>query len=73
MEGKQESRQILITTYLLTVVSICRVMGRRALSLGRLGAAIWWGVRSRDAAFTSHLAHQVPKTVVLKVLSVICM
>lgn len=41
------------------VVSICRVMGRRALSLGRLGAAIWWGVRSRDAAFTSHLAHQI--------------
>lgn len=34
-------------------------MGRQALSQGRLGAAIWWGVRSKDAAFTSHLAHQV--------------
>ena len=42
-----------------TVVSVCRVMGRQALSQGRLGAAIWWGVRSKDAAFTSHLAHQV--------------
>ncbi|XP_064080429.1 nuclear pore complex protein Nup85-like isoform X2 [Macrobrachium nipponense] len=41
------------------VVSICRVMGRRALSQDRLGAAIWWGVRSRDSAFTSHLAHQI--------------
>lgn len=42
-----------------TVVSVCRVMGRQALSQERLGAAIWWGVRSKDAAFTSHLAHQV--------------
>lgn len=41
------------------VVSVCRVMGRQALSQGRLGAAIWWGVRSKDAAFTSHLAHQI--------------
>lgn len=41
------------------VVSICRVMGRKALSQSRLGAAIWWGVHSRDAAFTSHLAHQI--------------
>nr|XP_053639909.1 nuclear pore complex protein Nup85-like isoform X1 [Cherax quadricarinatus] len=41
------------------VVGVCRVMGRRALSQGRLGSAIWWGVRSRDAAFTSHLAHQI--------------
>ena len=42
-----------------SVVSVCRVMGRRALSQDRLGAAIWWGVRSRDSAFTSYLAHQV--------------
>ncbi|XP_069188460.1 nuclear pore complex protein Nup85 isoform X4 [Procambarus clarkii] len=41
------------------VVGVCRVMGRRALSQGRLGSAIWWGVRSRDAAFTSYLAHQI--------------
>ncbi|XP_063880842.1 nuclear pore complex protein Nup85-like isoform X1 [Scylla paramamosain] len=41
------------------VVSVCRVMGRRALSQGRLGAAIWWGMRSKDAAFTSHVAHQI--------------
>ncbi|XP_071540417.1 nuclear pore complex protein Nup85 isoform X2 [Panulirus ornatus] len=43
----------------IVVVGVCRVMGRRALSQGRLGSAIWWGVRSRDAAFTSHLAHQI--------------
>lgn len=50
-----------VRTFLVvgTVVSVCRVMGRQALSQGRLGAAIWWGVRSKDAAFTSHLAHQV--------------
>ncbi|XP_042223537.1 nuclear pore complex protein Nup85-like isoform X2 [Homarus americanus] len=41
------------------IVGVCRIMGRRALSQGRLGSAIWWGVRSRDAAFTSHLAHQI--------------
>lgn len=41
------------------VVSVCRVMGRRALSQDRLGAAIWWGVRSRETAFTSHLAHKI--------------
>ncbi|KAK4307301.1 hypothetical protein Pmani_020927 [Petrolisthes manimaculis] len=41
------------------VMSVCRVMGRRALDLDRLGSAIWWGVRSRDAAFTSHIAHKI--------------
>ncbi|KAK7073302.1 Nucleoporin nup85 [Halocaridina rubra] len=41
------------------VDSVCKVMGRRALSQNRLGAAIWWGVRSRDSSFTSHVAHQI--------------
>lgn len=43
----------------LAAMSACRVMGRRLLQEEQLGAAIWWGVKSRDAAFTSHLAHKV--------------
>lgn len=41
------------------VVGVCRVMGRSSSREGRLAAAIWWGVRAKDAAFTSHIAHQV--------------
>ncbi|XP_076043052.1 nuclear pore complex protein Nup75 [Oratosquilla oratoria] len=41
------------------IVSVCRVMGRQALRQQRLGAAVWWGVRSKDSGFTSHLAHQI--------------
>ncbi|KAL7635882.1 UNVERIFIED_CONTAM: hypothetical protein RMT77_013699 [Armadillidium vulgare] len=40
-------------------MSICRVMGRKMLREGHLGAAIWWGIRSQDVAFTSHLAHKI--------------
>lgn len=66
----QEFFSVFEIVFLLAVVSVCRVMGRQALSQGRLGAAIWWGVRSKDAAFTSHLAHQVGDP--FMVLSFVC-
>lgn len=45
----------------LTAVStsICRVMGRRSLSNGRLGAAVAWAVKAQDASLATHAADAV--------------
>ena len=43
-------------------ISICRVMGRRALANGRLGAAVAWAVRAQDAPLATHAADAVLKS-----------
>ncbi len=40
----------------LTVRSICKVLGMRALQDDRLGAALSWCIRSKDAAFATFLS-----------------
>lgn len=39
--------------------TICRVMGRRALASGRLGAAVSWAVRAQDAPLATYAADAV--------------
>jgi nuclear pore complex protein Nup85 len=42
--------------------SICRVIGRRALNNGRLGAAVAWAVRAQDSFLATHAADAVLKS-----------
>lgn len=39
--------------------SVCRMMGRRALTNERLGAAVAWAVRAQDATLATHAADAV--------------
>jgi nuclear pore complex protein Nup85 len=41
--------------------SICRIMGRRALANGRLGAAVSWAVRAQDSNLATFAADAVLK------------
>jgi len=44
--------------------SICRVVGHRALTNGRLGAAVAWAVRSQDSALATRAADALLKNYV---------
>lgn len=49
---------IITLSVCFVVRSICKIMAKRALSNNRLGSALSWSIRAKDAAFATLISER---------------